>query len=69
MLGQSPAAASQAAERFRQHNLALFEQMYPHRNDREKFIAVARQGRLQLEAQMAQEREQAAQERSSASPD
>jgi glutathione-regulated potassium-efflux system ancillary protein KefC len=69
LLGQSPAAASQAAERFRQHNLALFEQMYPHRNDREKFIAVARQGRLQLEAQMAQEREQAAQERSSASPD
>jgi len=37
--------------------------MYPHRNDREKVIAVAKQGRLQLEAQMAQEREQLAQQR------
>ncbi|MCX7257171.1 MAG: glutathione-regulated potassium-efflux system protein KefC [Polaromonas sp.] len=61
LLGQTPDTALQAAERFRQHNLALFEQMYPHRNDREKFIAVAKQGRLQLEAQMAQEREQMAQ--------
>ncbi|MDB5938143.1 MAG: Kef-type potassium/proton antiporter, family, partial [Polaromonas sp.] len=43
-------------------NLALFEQMYPHRNNREKVIAVARQGRLQLEAQMRQERESLAQQ-------
>ena len=57
LLGQPEDAAQQAAERFRQHNLALFEQMYPYRNNREKFIAVARQGRLQLEAQMRQERE------------
>ncbi|MEP6964265.1 MAG: NAD-binding protein, partial [Polaromonas sp.] len=69
MLGQSPAAASQAAERFRQHNLELFERMYPHRKDQAKVIAVARQGRMQLEAQMAQEREQLARERSGASPD
>ena len=69
LLGQSPAAASHAAERFRQHNLELFERMYPHRKDREKFIAMARQGRMQLEAQMAQEREQLARERSSAPPD
>jgi len=62
LLGQPPDTALQAADRFRQHNLALFEQMYPHRNDREKFIAVAKQGRLQLEAQMAQEREQMAQQ-------
>ena len=61
LLGQPPQAAEQAAERFRQHNLALFEQMYPHHTDREKVIAVARQGRLQLEAQMAKEREQQAQ--------
>lgn len=52
--------AQRAAERFRQHNLDLFEKMYPHRTNREKVIAVARQGRLQLEAQMAQEREQMA---------
>ncbi|MDB5870200.1 MAG: Kef-type potassium/proton antiporter, family, partial [Polaromonas sp.] len=57
LLGQPQDAAQQAAEQFRQHNLELFERMYPHRNTREKFIAVARQGRLQLEAQMKQERE------------
>lgn len=63
LLGQPAEAALQATERFRQHNLELFERMYPHRNDREKVIAVAKQGRLQLEAQMALEREQLAQER------
>ena len=63
LLGQPEGAALQAAQRFRQHNLELFERMYPHRNDREKFIAVAKQGRRQLEAQMAQEREQLARER------
>ena len=58
LLGQSPHEARQAAMQFRRHNLALFEQMYPHRKDRSKMIAVAKQGRLQLEEQMAQEREQ-----------
>ena len=58
LLGQPPESAQRAADQFRQHNLALFEQMYPHRNNREKVIAVAKQGRLQLEAQMRQEREQ-----------
>jgi len=42
--------------RFRRHNLQLFEQMYPHYRDRAKLIAVAREGRRQLEEQMAQER-------------
>jgi glutathione-regulated potassium-efflux system ancillary protein KefC len=63
LLGQPPHEARQSAVRFRRHNLALFEQMYPHRKDRSKLIAVATQGRLQLEAQMAQEREQLAQRR------
>jgi glutathione-regulated potassium-efflux system ancillary protein KefC len=49
LLGQSPHEARQAAMQFRRHNLALFEQMYPHRKDRSKMIAVATQGRLQLE--------------------
>jgi len=62
LLGQPPDAALQAAERFRQHNLDLFEKMYPHRKDREKVIAVARQGRRQLEAQMEQERKLLAQQ-------
>jgi glutathione-regulated potassium-efflux system ancillary protein KefC len=56
LLGHSPHAARQQAMRFRQHNLALFEQMYPHRENRSKTIAVARQGRQQLEEQMASER-------------
>lgn len=63
LLGQPPHEARQTAMRFRQHNLELFEQMYPHRKDRTKVIAVATQGRLQLEEQMAQERAQAAQPR------
>ncbi len=63
LLGQSPHEARQNSMRFRQHNLALFEQMYPHRKDRTKLIAVATQGRLQLEEQLAQERQQLAQRR------
>ena len=49
--------------RFRRHNLQLFEQMYPHRKDRAKMIAVIKQGRQQLEEQMAQERADQAQRR------
>ena len=55
-LGQTPHEARQHAMRFRRHNLELFEQMYPHHKDRNKLIAVVKQGREQLEAQMAQER-------------
>ena len=62
LLGQPKNAAQQAADQFRVHNLDLFERMYPHRNDRAKVIAVAKQGRRQLEAQMAQERESLAQQ-------
>jgi glutathione-regulated potassium-efflux system ancillary protein KefC len=60
LLGHSPHEARQTAMRFRRHNLALFEEMYPHRKDRAKVIAVARQGRTQLEEQMAKEREEQA---------
>ncbi len=63
LLGHPPHEARQSAMRFRQHNIELFERMYPHRKDRSKLIAVAVQGRLQLEEQMAQEREQLAQRR------
>jgi glutathione-regulated potassium-efflux system ancillary protein KefC len=44
--------------RFRQHNLELFERMYPHHNDRARLISVVKQGRQQLEQQMAQERQE-----------
>ncbi len=55
-LGFSPGEARSQAMRFRRHNLQLFEQMYPHHKDRAKVIAVVKQGRAQLEEQMAQER-------------
>ncbi|MCJ0762104.1 glutathione-regulated potassium-efflux system protein KefC [Variovorax terrae] len=56
VLGYPPHEARQSALRFRRHNLALFEQMHPHHRDRAKLIAVVKQGRQQLEEQMAQER-------------
>jgi glutathione-regulated potassium-efflux system ancillary protein KefC len=56
LLGHSPEAAQQSTARFRQHNLELFEKMHPHYKDRAKLIAVAKEGRQQLEEQMAQER-------------
>jgi glutathione-regulated potassium-efflux system ancillary protein KefC len=56
LMGQMPDEVKVHVGRFRAHNLALLEQMYPHHKDRAKLIAVAKQGREQLEAQMAQER-------------
>ena len=63
LLGQAPYEARQNAMRFRKHNLDLFEKMLPHRKDRSKLITVARQGRLQLEEQMAAERAEKARSR------
>ena len=60
LLGQTEAEARQTAGRFRTHNLALFEQLHPHYKDQAKLIAVVKQGRRQLEEQMARERAQAA---------
>jgi len=54
--GQTPEAAEQTTQRFRQHNLELFEKLHPHYRDQAKLIAVVKQGRQQLEEQMAQER-------------
>lgn len=56
VLGHPAHAARQSAMRFRQHNLELFEKMRPHFKDRSKLIAAVKQGRHQLEEQMAQER-------------
>jgi glutathione-regulated potassium-efflux system ancillary protein KefC len=56
VLGHTPHEARQHAMRFRRHNIELFEQMYVHHKDRAKLIAVAKQGRQQLEQQMAKER-------------
>ncbi len=58
LLGHNEEQALQTATRFRSHNLALFEQLHPHYKDQAKLIAVVKQGRQQLEQQMAQERAQ-----------
>ncbi len=63
LLGHGAHVARQSAMRFRQHNLELFEKLHPHYKDRAKLIAVVKQGRQQLEEQMAQEREVRAQQR------
>ncbi len=57
LLGLDPDAALQSTLRFRQHNLELFEKLHPHYKDSAKMIAVIKQGRQQLEEQMAQERQ------------
>jgi len=56
LLGQAPDAAQSTIQRFRQHNLELFEQLHPHYKDSAKMISVVKQGRRQLEEQMARER-------------
>jgi len=63
VLGFAPHEARTHAMRFRRHNLELFEKMYPHHKDRAKVIAVIKQGRAQLEEQMAQERAEREQRR------
>ncbi len=68
LLGNSASDAENTANQFRTHNLELFEQLHPHFQDRAKLIAVVKQGREQLEAQMAQERLERAR-RASAAPD
>jgi glutathione-regulated potassium-efflux system ancillary protein KefC len=61
VLGLPAHEARRQAMRFRRHNLALFEKMYPHYKDRQRLIAVVKEGRHQLEEQMARERSEAAQ--------
>lgn len=63
VLGFPPHEARRHAMRFRRHNIALFEQMYPHHKDRAKVIAVVKHGRQQLEEQMAHERAAASERR------
>ena len=59
LMGWEAAQAELQARRFRQHTIALLEEMAPHAGDEHKLIAVAKQGRAQLEAQWAKERAQA----------
>lgn len=57
-MGLNRDEAQRVTQRFRSHNIALIERMYPHHKNREQFIAVARQGRQQLVEQMAKERQE-----------
>jgi len=57
-MGWQPHEARNQALRFRAHNIALVEQMAPHLGDEQQLIALARQGRQQLETMWAQERAQ-----------
>ncbi|KRC23448.1 MULTISPECIES: glutathione-regulated potassium-efflux system protein KefC [unclassified Acidovorax] len=60
LMGLPPEEANEMTRRFREHNIALSDRMYPHHRDRAKMIAVAREGRSQLAEQMARERQEAA---------
>ncbi|MBX9832072.1 MAG: glutathione-regulated potassium-efflux system protein KefC [Burkholderiaceae bacterium] len=60
LMGRPTAEATAITQRFRTHNIALADRMYPHHNDRAKFIAVAREGRNQFAEQMARERQETA---------
>ena len=60
ILGWQPHQARNLALRFRRHNVDQLRQIAPHRKDEARLIAVAKQGRQQLEQLFALERQQAA---------
>ncbi|WP_298211834.1 glutathione-regulated potassium-efflux system protein KefC [Acidovorax sp.] len=60
LMGMPATQATAVTERFRKHNIALSDRMYPHHKDRAKYLAVAREGREQLVEQMEKERQEGA---------
>lgn len=56
LMGWQPHEARTQALRFRAHTITLIEEMAPHLGDEQKLIALAKQGRQQLETMWAQER-------------
>jgi len=58
VLGWPAHEARESTLRFRERNLKITVDGYPHYNDRAKLIAVAKQGRQQFQEQMAREREE-----------
>jgi glutathione-regulated potassium-efflux system ancillary protein KefC len=62
-LGWHPHHARQLAQRFRQHSVAQLDKMYPHHQDEQALVSMAKQGRQQLEELFAQERASLAQRR------
>ena len=59
LLGWEPHHARTLAMRFRRHTIRQLEEMLPHVKDEARFIAMAKQGRQQLEELFAQERQSA----------
>lgn len=59
LLGWQPHQARNLALRFRKHSIELLEEMRQHRENEDQLIAVAKQGRQQLEQLWAKEREEA----------
>jgi glutathione-regulated potassium-efflux system ancillary protein KefC len=60
-MGWERHAARSSAMRFRDHNLELLRRMAPHFGDEARLIAIAKEGRQQLEQLWAQERAEDAQ--------
>src|SRR5262249_51189408 len=58
-LGWEPYHARTLALRFRRHNVEQVTSLAPHWKDEARLITAAKQGRQQLEEQLAQEREEA----------
>ena len=58
LMGWERHAARTQALRFRRHSIELMQRMAPHSDDEKRLIALAKEGRQQLEAQWAQERAQ-----------
>jgi glutathione-regulated potassium-efflux system ancillary protein KefC len=56
LMGWQPHTARNQALRFRRHSIELMERMAPHQGDEKKLIAIAKQGRRQLEEMWSRER-------------
>jgi glutathione-regulated potassium-efflux system ancillary protein KefC len=56
VMGLTQDAAKASSARFRAHNIAQIEEMWPHHKDEERLISLAKAGRQQLDELMAQER-------------
>lgn len=56
LMGWHPHHARQLAVRFKQHSVRQLEDMWPHHQDEAALVAMAKQGRAQLEELFAQER-------------
>jgi glutathione-regulated potassium-efflux system ancillary protein KefC len=56
LMGWHPHTARQQALRFRTHSNALLRELAEHLHDETALVAMAKQGRMQLEEQWARER-------------